>query len=141
MGLAIYLQHTNIRVPWFSSKAEWRRCIEGQQEVTCHATFPNWFNFMTHNIMQHIAHHTHPKIPLYQLHKAGKTLAGVLGYRLVCDKFSFLWFLRTMRDCKLYDYERYKWLDFNGNARSEPHLMMPPIHAPLTEQPTRQAKS
>jgi len=65
MGLAIYLQHTNIRVPWFSSKAEWCGCIEGQQEVTCHATFPNWFNFMTHNIMQHIAHHTHPKIPLY----------------------------------------------------------------------------
>ncbi|HQR60660.1 MAG TPA: fatty acid desaturase [Methylophilaceae bacterium] len=122
MGLAIYLQHTNVRVPWFESEAEWQRCVEGQHDVTCHVAFPDWYNFATHNIMQHVAHHIHPKIPLYRLHQAEKKLAEVLGQRFVADRFTLSWLLRTMRDCKLYDYEGHRWLDFDGNARSAPHL-------------------
>ena len=132
MGIAIYLQHTNKRVPWFATKDEWRRFVSDQHEITCHVTFPGWYNIMTHNIMQHTAHHLHPRIPFYQLHKAEKALADALGERFVSDRFTIPWFLRTMRDCKLYDYEQHKWLDFRGNARSGSHL-----HAlPLSRQDT-----
>jgi omega-6 fatty acid desaturase (delta-12 desaturase) len=127
MGLAVYLQHTNVRVPWFDSESEWRRLVEGQQDVTCHVAFPGWFNFMTHNIMLHPAHHVHPKIPLYQLPRAKKVLAESLGDRFIRDTFTLSWFLRTMRDCKLYDYERHKWLDFKGNARSESNVRTQPM--------------
>jgi acyl-lipid omega-6 desaturase (Delta-12 desaturase) len=132
MGLAIYLQHTNLCVPWFSSKAEWSRHVKSQHEVTCHVTFPGWFNILTHNIMEHSAHHIHPKIPLYQLHIAEKALAEALGERFICNKFTVSWFLRTMRDCKLYDYERHRWLDFKGNARSESLVPTPSIYSPLS---------
>ena len=95
--------------------------------MTCHVAFPGWFNFITHNIMLHPAHHVHPKIPLYQLPRAEKVLAESLGDRFIRDTFTLSWFLRTMRDCKLYDYERHKWLDFKGNARSESNVRTQPM--------------
>jgi omega-6 fatty acid desaturase (delta-12 desaturase) len=82
---------------------------------------------MTHNIMQHTAHHLHPRIPLYQLPKAEKALAEALGERFISDRFTIPWFLRTMGDCKLYDYEQHQWLDFKGNASSKVHLGASPL--------------
>ena len=120
MGLAVYLQHTNRNVPWFSSERAWRQ-IDGQQSVTCHVAFPRWFNTATHHIMEHTAHHIHPKIPLYRISQAQRTLAEALEEKFVVDKFTLPWFLKTMQACKLYDYEGQRWLDFEGNPSTAGH--------------------
>jgi len=37
-------------------------------------------------------------------------------------RFSFRLFWDTLRRCKLYDYERHAWLDFEGRPTAEPIL-------------------
>lgn len=118
MGLAVYMQHTNLQVPWFSSEEKWQQ-LDGQHQVTVHVKFPAWFNFLNHNIMVHTVHHIHPKIPLYNLNQAQKALADNLGDQMVIDKFSVLWLLKTLSLCKLYDYENLQWLHFDGSASSD----------------------
>ncbi len=121
MGLAIYLQHTNIKVPWFSSEEQWQH-LKGQHEVTVHVVFPGWFNFSNHNIMLHTAHHVHPKVPFYRLNAAQQALTEKLGDQLVSDKFSISWLFKTMQQCKLYDYENLRWLHYDGSASSETYI-------------------
>jgi omega-6 fatty acid desaturase (delta-12 desaturase) len=69
--------------------------------------------------MEHTAHHVHPKIPLYRLRAAQEKLADILGNRLVVEKFTPLYLLRTMARCKLYDYQLHKWQDFTGLNTTE----------------------
>jgi omega-6 fatty acid desaturase (delta-12 desaturase) len=38
----------------------------------------------------------------------------------VSRHFTFRLFWDTLRRCKLYDYERHRWLDFAGQPTSEP---------------------
>jgi omega-6 fatty acid desaturase (delta-12 desaturase) len=40
----------------------------------------------------------------------------------VSRRFTFGLFWDTLRRCKLYDYERHRWLDFDGQPTSEPIL-------------------
>jgi hypothetical protein len=35
-------------------------------------------------------------------------------------------FLNTLRDCRLYDCENHRWLDFDGTPTSEVHPMAKP---------------
>ncbi|MBI3433253.1 MAG: hypothetical protein HY018_13710 [Hydrogenophilales bacterium] len=42
----------------------------------------------------------------------------MIGARAISDKFSFAWLKQVQQRCKLYDYERHRWLDFSGRASS-----------------------
>jgi omega-6 fatty acid desaturase (delta-12 desaturase) len=121
MGATTYLQHTHPRVPWFATPGDWRR-LGGQEEVTVHLEVPRWYGLISHHIMDHPAHHLHPKIPLYRLAAAQRELNRLLGTRAVRQRFSPGFLLSTLSRCKLYDYERHCWLDFAGRPRSSPTL-------------------
>jgi omega-6 fatty acid desaturase (delta-12 desaturase) len=118
MGSAVYLQHTNARVPWFD-KTEDLELLGGEEEVTVYVRLPRWYGLISHEIMEHTAHHVHPKIPLYRLRSAQEKLADILGNRLVAEKFTPLYLMRTMARCKLYDYKLHKWQDFTGLNTTE----------------------
>jgi len=118
MGSAVFLQHTNPGVPWFD-KIEDLDLLRGQEEVTVYVRFPRWYGLISHDIMEHTAHHVHPKIPLYRLRAAQARLADMLGNHLVVEKFTPLYLIRTMARCKLYDYKLHKWQDFNGLNTTE----------------------
>jgi omega-6 fatty acid desaturase (delta-12 desaturase) len=122
IGSSVYQQHTHESIPWFKSAAECRR-LGRTEKVTMHVRFPQWYNLLSHNVMEHTAHHVDPGIPLYNLSKAQKVLSVMLGTDMTTVGFSFKEFLQTMEKCKLYDYDHHRWLDFAGRATSEPILV------------------
>ena len=122
VGSSVYLQHTHESIPWFRSEADCRR-LGRTERVTMHVRLPRWYNLLSHNVMEHTAHHVDPRIPLYNLSKAQKALCERLGAEMSTVTFSFKGFLRTMERCKLYDYDQHRWLDFSGRATSEPLLI------------------
>ena len=125
MGATVFMQHTHPRVPWFEALAE-LRALDGQEEVTVHIVVPRWYGFISHHVMDHPAHHLHPKIPLYRVGAAQRRLNEVLGDRAVIQRFSTLYLVRTLACCKLYDYREHRWLDFAGRSTSDctlpPHM-------------------
>ena len=64
--------------------------------------------------MEHTAHHVDMSIPLYKLKQAQAKLEEMLPERIVVQKFSWSWYFRTARSCKIYDYVNQRWLDFKG---------------------------
>ena len=117
MGATTYLQHIHARVPWFEALEEWRG-LAGQDEVTAQVEVPRWYGFISHHIMDHPAHHVHPKIPLYRLAAAQRELNRLLGSRAVRQRFSPAYLSRTLASCKLYDYREHRWLNFAGDPTS-----------------------
>ena len=114
MGATTYLQHTGRRTPWYDSVGAWRRHGSDEQ-VTIQLRVPRWYGLVSHHVMDHPAHHFQPRIPLYRLPAAQARLNELLGERAVFEEFSPAYLLRTLRACKLYDYESRRWLDFAGN--------------------------
>lgn len=113
IGFTIYQHHTHESIPWFEMSDE-RRLGVGPGDIIMHVLYPRWYNVMTFNAMEHTAHHVDFRIPLYHLGRAQRALAGELGKKMHTTPFSLAGFLRTMRRCKLYDYQHHCWLDFEG---------------------------
>ncbi|MEO8597163.1 MAG: fatty acid desaturase [Candidatus Solibacter sp.] len=116
MGWAIYEHHTHPEVPWFDNEEEWR-AAGGQLACTVHIVLPVPADTVLHFIMQHTAHHLDVTIPLYHLRDAQR-LVEASGARVVTYRWSPLAFLRHLRSCKLYDFERGCWTDFEGRPSS-----------------------
>lgn len=121
IGFTVYQQHTHESIPWFKNRKQ-RDIYINVDQVTMYVKFPRWYNILSHNTMEHTAHHIDSTIPLYHLAKAQQVLTKLLGDQLVTIDFSFRNFLATMRKCKLYDYDNYCWLDFDGIPSSTTHL-------------------
>ena len=115
IGFTVYQQHTHETIPWFKTQEEKESLGYGQEDVTMHVQYPDWYNMISHNAMEHTVHHVDPRVPTYNLAKAQRVLKRVLGDQLITIPFSLKGFLQTMRVCKLYDYENHHWLDFNGS--------------------------
>ena len=111
MGLTVFLQHTHFEVPWFRSVEE-ARAFGGQEDLTIHVRYPRWYGLLSHDIMDHHAHHINPMIPFYNLHRAQLRLNTLLGESVVVEAFGARYIFSLIRCCKLYDYEHRKWLDF-----------------------------
>lgn len=115
----LYLMHTHPNIPWF--KGDIARTGDYAPEL-CSTVFitPDWFSKMVNNVYCHAAHHAHHGIPSYRLLAAQNRMNDLLGNRLVVEKLSLSQVLRTMRVCKLYDFERHQWLDFDGCPTARP---------------------
>jgi omega-6 fatty acid desaturase (delta-12 desaturase) len=113
IGFVVYFNHTHPDVPWFDDRTQWSH-VSGQVDGTVHLSFPPRAGTLFGNIMNHAAHHVHPGVPLANLDAAQAHLDGVLGGRARCEVWSPAVHARIVRACKLYDYERMQWLDFEG---------------------------
>lgn len=120
-GFVTFQQHTHYRVPWFDSAAEWNY-YQGQVHCSPHVMFPTWINRLFHNVMDHAAHHVDPQVPLYRLPTTQEALHQVVGGHLHRVSWSVPEMLRVLRRCRLYDYERHQWLNFDGTPTSESGL-------------------
>ncbi|MGE0226588.1 MAG: fatty acid desaturase [Acetobacteraceae bacterium] len=124
-AFSVYVQHTHPRVPWFVAKPDRQR--EGRQElISVHLQFPYWFSLLAHHAYDHAAHHVHPAIPSYRIRAAQARLNALLGPAAISDRFSLAWLFDVQRRCKLYDFERHQWLDFDGRPTAEPSSVVPP---------------
>jgi len=116
MGWAIFEHHTHPDVPWFDDPAAWR-AAGAQVACTVHVVLPPFADAILHRIMHHTAHHLDVTVPLYGLADAQRALerqpaAGIIVYR-----WTPFTFLRHLRICKLYDFERRCWTGFDGVPR------------------------
>ncbi|AIL32644.1 fatty acid desaturase [Basilea psittacipulmonis] len=113
IGLVVYVHHTHTKVVWHDDKKEWAEAAPFVS-TTVHHTFKMNFGALLHHIMEHTAHHVDMSIPLYELKKAQSTLEEILPERIVIQPFSWDWYMRTARACKLYDFKHKVWTDFDG---------------------------
>ena len=129
-AFTVFVQHNHYQIPWFKGKRPQEG--DGQQAyITATLVFPKWFSTLAHNIYDHAAHHIHPAIPCYQLPAAQARLEELIGERAIVSKFSFGWLYELMRRCKLYDYERHYWIDFDGNRSTRVTLASETNHSDL----------
>lgn len=117
IGFVVYVHHTHEKVSWQNDKTAWAKAAPFVS-TTVHLTFPFKIGGLLHHIMEHTAHHVDMSIPLYKLKQAQAKLEEMLPERIVIQRFSWRWYFRTARICKLYCFERHCWTDFLGNATS-----------------------
>jgi len=138
----LYLMHTHPNIPWF--KGDIARSGDYAPELCSTVlTTPDWFSKMVNNVYCHAAHHAHHGIPSYLLLPAQKRMNTLLGNRLVVEPLSLFSMLRTLRTCKLYDFERHQWLDFEGLPTAAPidlsarNAVAEPAEVPQRQKPQR----
>jgi omega-6 fatty acid desaturase (delta-12 desaturase) len=115
IGFVVYVHHTHIDVAWYREKAAWA-AAQPFVSTTVHLKFKYGIDAALHYIMEHTAHHVDMSVPLYRLKRVQAVLEARLPGRIVVQDFSWRWYFSTARRCKLYDYERLCWTDFEGRA-------------------------
>lgn len=118
IGFVVYVHHTHTRVRWHDDKTTWSRAAPFVS-TTVHLRFPWRWGAWMHHIMEHTAHHLDMGIPLYRLKAAQQLLEDALPGRIVVQDFSWRWYFDTARRCKLYDFTRRCWTDFQGRPTSD----------------------
>ncbi len=113
IGFVIYFNHTHPAAPWFDKREEWS-FFTGTVLGTVRLRFPRWAYFFTSNIMDHLAHHLDPRIPLVRLPEAQDRLEAMFPEQVVVAEWSLSMFLDTLSRCKLYDYDAHRWTDYEG---------------------------
>lgn len=113
MGASLYVMHTHPRVPFFIPGVKRARDF-APELCAIHLKMPDFLSHQFANVFAHSAHHAHAGIPCYRLLEAQKHFDAVMGDRALVEPMSLAGFLTTMRVCKLYDYEKHQWLDFEG---------------------------
>jgi omega-6 fatty acid desaturase (delta-12 desaturase) len=124
MGYTVYFQHTHPQVPWFRTRDE-ADAFGGQHQRTVTILHSRIWGLLTHEIMEHNAHHVHPLIPHYRLRAAQRRLGELAEPTFLAERLTPAYIADVNRRCKLYDYERHCWLDFDGRPTSAPCATVP----------------
>lgn len=117
IGFVVYVHHTHTAVSWHDDRGQWSRA-QPFVSTTVHLTFPMAIGSVLHHIMEHTAHHVDMTIPLYRLKTAQSKLEEMLPGRIIVQRFSWRWYFDTARRCKLYDFQRRCWTDYQGRPTS-----------------------
>ena len=112
MAFTIYLNHTHPLIPWFEDEASWRT-YRSLAPDTASVKMPINVAPLYTKVMVHTSHHVHTRIPVYALPEAeGELKKGyprLLEYTLALGAYKYIY-----RACKLFDFERMCWTDFDG---------------------------
>lgn len=114
MAFTTYLNHTHPNIVWFDDMAMWRRHHPNLLD-TANVRMPFPLNKIKlyDDVMAHTAHHIQTRTPVYSLQDAQAGLSGRFT-SLVDYTLSVREYFRIMRICKLFDFERRCWTDFDG---------------------------
>jgi omega-6 fatty acid desaturase (delta-12 desaturase) len=107
------IHHTHPRAVWFASRAEWDYYTANVRSTT-HMVLPFGLGRLLHNILDHTAHHVDPRIPLYHLPEAQAALESTYPQDVPVERLTVRYVLRLLRTCRLYDYQKRQWLDYDG---------------------------
>ena len=113
IGFVVYVHHTHEGVSWYADKPSWA-AAQPFVSTTVHLTFKSMVGTLLHHIMEHTAHHVDMGVPLYRLKEAQRLLEQKLPGQIIVQPFSWRWYTRTARACKLWDYEAACWTGFDG---------------------------
>jgi omega-6 fatty acid desaturase (delta-12 desaturase) len=113
LALSIYVQHTHPRVPWFDDEATWSS-YGGNIRGTTHVELPINIAPLWSMVLEHTAHHAMTSIPIYNLRQAQANLLERYGEEVVRYMLTPASYMAITRACKLYDFKRACWTDFDG---------------------------
>jgi omega-6 fatty acid desaturase (delta-12 desaturase) len=112
MAFTTYLNHTHPLIPWFEDEASWE-INRGVLTDTASVRMPVNIVPLYTKVMAHTVHHLQPRVPVYALLDVQRELKnsfrGVLEYTLALGEYKNIY-----RTCKLFDFERMCWTDFDG---------------------------
>ncbi|HXZ85781.1 MAG TPA: fatty acid desaturase [Myxococcota bacterium] len=111
IGITVYVHHISPDIAWHGRR-DWTR-FKGQMEGTTILHIPVWLNVFYHNIFLHVPHHVDMRIPFYKLSEAADAIRAHFGDVVREKRFRFADYLRTTRDCKLYDFAAGRWLCYD----------------------------
>lgn len=117
-AISFYLNHTHPDIPWFADEDNWK-AFGGDVSGTAHVKMPIDLLPLYSSAMAHPAHHADPLTPAYELPERQAALksrraSDTTEYTLTIGEY-----LRIVRTCKLFDFERMCWTDFSGNPTTE----------------------
>ena len=118
-GGALYLMHTHPAIPWFEG-GQGRAGGAAVQYCATDLSMPAAVSKLVHHVFSHSVHHAHPGVPCYLVPQAQRRLNELLGARAVSEPLSWRRVVATLKTCKLYDFERHQWLDFQGRPTTPP---------------------
>jgi acyl-lipid omega-6 desaturase (Delta-12 desaturase) len=104
------VQHTGPKVRWIVPTGRFSTHAE-KLGGTVHIVFPEALDWLFHRVMQHVAHHVNPIIPLYRLKREEAKLLAAEPAPIV-EVWTPLYHWRMTRDCKLYDPATNRWCRF-----------------------------
>jgi omega-6 fatty acid desaturase (delta-12 desaturase) len=113
MGVTIYLNHTHPRIPWFDGERTWS-FHRGNVLGTVHVKLPRYLAPLYSDALAHTAHHADMSLPVYELPAAQAKLKGAYGEDVQEYALSLAEYRRIYTACKLFDFERMCWTDFDG---------------------------
>lgn len=76
--------------------------------------FPRPIDLLLNHIMEHTAHHVDVKIAMFELPAARRAVEQMFPAQVPVVQWSWKYYLDCCRRCKLYDYEKRAWTDFEG---------------------------
>ena len=112
MAFTTYLNHTHPAIAWFDDEKTWAR-FRGNLMDTANVLMPVDIAPLYTKVMAHPAHHRHMGVPVYALPEAQTAMDESYGkqveYMLTPRAYRSIY-----RACKLYDFDRMCWTDFDG---------------------------
>lgn len=134
-GGSLYMMHTHRDIPWFKGELD-RKGDAAVEYCSTHLSLPAPISKLVHHVFAHSVHHAHPGVPCYHVPEAQKRLDEMLGNRAVSEPMSLRSTLENLKSCKLYDFDKHQWLDFDGRPTTMPIPLGPvPKQTRLTEHP------
>jgi omega-6 fatty acid desaturase (delta-12 desaturase) len=115
MGLTIYLNHTHPAIPWFREEEAWS-FHAGNVLGTTHVKLPRRLAPLYSDALSHTAHHADVRLPVYALPEAQTNLERTFTKGVQDYDFSLGEYRRIYTACKLFDFDRMCWTDFDGVA-------------------------
>ncbi len=116
-GISFYLNHTHPSVPWFADEARWRD-HDVNLRGSVHVKLPIDLLPLYSDAMTHTAHHVDASTPVYALSETQARLKAAHGEAVVEYVLTPDAYRRIVRACKLFDFERMCWTDFDGRPTS-----------------------
>jgi omega-6 fatty acid desaturase (delta-12 desaturase) len=113
IALFVYLHHTHPDIPFFIEHARWTPAL-GQLCCSTVVRMSRPMEALTHNIMIHVPHHVHPRIPFYHLPAAYQDLKRRYGSYIHEYRFRWATVRAIFRRCKLFDYRELRWHGFEA---------------------------
>ena len=112
MAFTTYLNHTHPAILWFDDEHKWTR-HRGNLLDTANVVMPINIAPLYTKVMAHTAHHHRLRVPVYALPQAQAELNAEFG-NLITYKLTPRAYRDIYRACKLFDFERMCWTDFDG---------------------------
>lgn len=110
IGWVVYVHHISPSIRWWPRR-EWNR-FRGQVEGTTIMWGPPGWEIFFHWIMVHLPHHVDMRIPCYRLPLAARAIAEAFPDDVEERPIRLRQYLRSVRACKLHDFETGRWLPY-----------------------------